>query len=600
MGIIMEPSSVFISNLSKTCTGSSYIKENGKKLGIFERIADFFHGKHNYDHFKAVCEKLPENCTDISQDKQIEILGRIREIQKKIKNETVKQECEVHINRFESHVLTKENLDACTKKIFEEILDASERPNRKKNKSCFRQLETLIDHYSNDPDGLEKILSNYNNFYPKFLKLYQADRKRERDTMYFSLFNQKINQKLRAQEGILNHDHSSIVHQPKLFAAFFVFKCHNSSSKGFQDHISALKNLMETHSDDPEFIQNCLTSTNTFLKHIMSPLPSEEKKNDYLRLQGLFPLVNKYIPAIEDSSLALELKTYLGNLPTIQDRTAFSNLTLSENDQLHILTNTLQLKEDALTDQLVTDLETKSPKNPYILTKLVSPRSNLSDTNRLKLRNALEGRLNEIPENWDHFLDVKYHLEQTFLLDENSNHISSLEDLKRTSKAKSFFKDQLDLDDNMIFIPRWHHVTSEENLGKILNSGEIQVRHERAYRGAWISSTREPRFGSHSIVLSHKVAKLDPHAFIGYKYDDRRWRGIQRAIPLTPDHGGIAIGVPSKGDKTARKIEKMRLVRILQEKGFPDPKALSINQLDFTQKQVKEILGNINLSNAWW
>lgn len=117
----MDPIS-FTKNLYTTCTNNSKIREDGKTLTIFDRLLNVFRGKHNYDHFERVCERFSEDsiveqikCR--SKEEQIEILGRMRQIQKKITNKTSKQKCDLCIKKVESNILLK-NTDEYFDAIF--------------------------------------------------------------------------------------------------------------------------------------------------------------------------------------------------------------------------------------------------------------------------------------------------------------------------------------------------------------------------------------------------------------------------------------------------------------------------------------------------
>lgn len=83
----MDPVS-FSNNLYLTCKNNSKIKEDGTALSLFDRIGDFFRGKHGYDHFVSVCKNASDDAClkkikSLPKNEQLEIVVRIRQIQKK-------------------------------------------------------------------------------------------------------------------------------------------------------------------------------------------------------------------------------------------------------------------------------------------------------------------------------------------------------------------------------------------------------------------------------------------------------------------------------------------------------------------------------------
>ena len=366
---------------------------------------------------------------------------------------------------------------------------------------------------------------------------------------------------------------------------------------------------MNKHPDNLKFIQNCLQQTNEFFNKslfisMMQLSISEMKKNDLLAFKEFFTIIDTHLPALSDKKLAQDLKVKCANLPCPAARTSYPNLFLSEKEQLDILIEHLQKKENKEAEHLSEFLKTSNPSSSDIsrLAKLVSVKSGLSDENRLKIKASLEIRLQDhSPRDWEDYREVNARLESIFLLDPGTT--SLIDSLKRTGKSKLFFYNQIGLDENMILIPRWYHATHIYGINGILTSGEIQVRHEKAFKGAWVSTARESQFGSYALSLSNKITDLDPNVFIGFQYEDRRWRGIQKAIPMKKDENTLhltLVGVPSQLNKMAEKTDKLRLIKILKNKGFANPKAISVTQLDFIQREVMSVLGTPNLPDPWW
>lgn len=80
---------------------------------------------------------------------------------------------------------------------------------------------------------------------------------------------------------------------------------------------------------------------------------------------------------------------------------------MREKEQLEVLTQKLQTKEDRGISKFIDLLTTKSPRITDIdtLGKLVNAKGGLSEQNRIALRFALESRIaSEPPKNWDDYL----------------------------------------------------------------------------------------------------------------------------------------------------------------------------------------------------
>lgn len=616
----MDSISNFISNLSLTCKSNAMIREDGKSLNLSKKISDFFHGKRSHDHFSSVCEKLSQESTielmkNLSPDKKIEILGRLRQIQKKIKNKGIKNKCDYNIRQFESIILGKNQAKQYSKLIFDEIINNSKIKDKKKTDVSLKKLEAIVDYYAKDEKAWGKIVSKWSDFHRQTLNNLTKDSSFKYQV---SVNSRIIKNLLEKEEKILQSKNKlsqpyklSKVHYenyPTLFRLHLETEFKKLNHHEISDRLSILKNLMDKHSDQPKFIQNCLHQIDLFLGNTVflstEPLSlSEKSKKDFLVFNDFFEMVDKHIATLKDDKLKLNLKVKFANLPCPRKRTHFQHLFLNEKNQLNILIDGFQRNENEKIELLVTFLKNNNPPSKDIprLTKMVSIKSNLSKENRSKLKEILAFRLkDQSPKDWEDYISVKKQLESIFLLKPGTTDL--IDSLKRISKGKVYFQNQSKLPEEMILIPRWYHATSQEGIKGIIRSGKIEVRHEKAFRGAWVSTQREG-FGPYVLSLSSKITQLDPSVFIGYEYDNRRWRGIQQAIPLKRKlnipHLAL-VGVPSQIDETAKKVDKLKLIEILKEQGFPNPRAFSSQQLDFIQKEIMRLIGTPNLPNKWW
>lgn len=79
----------------------------------------------------------------------------------------------------------------------------------------------------------------------------------------------------------------------------------------------------------------------------------------------------------------------------------------------------------------------------------------------------------------------------------------------------------------------FYHTTSYEGLKGILQSGKIEVKHEKAYRGAFVSDRPETVFGKYVLVFNRNIERLSnlEHGFPA-SYGDAFWAGFSRDIPV--------------------------------------------------------------------
>jgi hypothetical protein len=150
----------FISNLAESSASAGFVRDDGKKLSIFNRISDFFQGKNTSQHFTTACKKLQEACRDgtiekIPFEKRMEILERFNNIQKKIKNS--QPECAPYLQEIEKVILKKEKLTDFSKEIFDFINRDLKSRNRKKIKSSIKKLNTVLDYYEKDTRAIGQI-----------------------------------------------------------------------------------------------------------------------------------------------------------------------------------------------------------------------------------------------------------------------------------------------------------------------------------------------------------------------------------------------------------------------------------------------------------
>jgi hypothetical protein len=279
---------------------------------------------------------------------------------------------------------------------------------------------------------------------------------------------------------------------------------------------------------------------------------------------------------------------------------------LTEQQQLDVLIKSLHSKEDDIFDSLfkkLSAIETAklSGNDIHRLAKLLQFSGGLDHKNVQRLRSELQAKISDdTPINWEDLDEIERHLKIIFLFDSSDKEIAAeIVTLGRLARSKLFFQKQVGLPEEMTLIPRWFHATRRQNLVGILNSGEIQVRHENLYKGVWVSSKREPH-GPYVLAMSNRIVKIDPQPYTRdyLEFKDKRWRGLQKNVQIQAEDQKpslVFIGVKTQTDKTAQKADKQEIVQILKNRGFADPNAFSVDQLDFMQKHFLEILGVPNL-----
>lgn len=76
------------------------------------------------------------------------------------------------------------------------------------------------------------------------------------------------------------------------------------------------------------------------------------------------------------------------------------------------------------------------------------------------------------------------------------------------------------------------HATSEPALESILKSKKIEVRHEKLFRGAFVSSKPETGFGRCILALKRTIERLSPLEH-GFQVDQNTyWAGFSRDVPV--------------------------------------------------------------------
>lgn len=582
------------------------IRQDGKRLKFLDRFKDLFRRVNPQDHFVSSCQKLALAASNggiahLSAQDQLAILVRFKQILPLLRQTDVKRTCVALVEDVEKAIMKEAKVSDLIMPVFQGIASAGGKKEKDVQNRNLQKLSFLCNFYGNHKQSLEQITAAW-------LAFSQGGGKKPADRSLEEANDRVVKILLDKEENLLEKLNEDITDNfdkyPSLLSRYLDSEFKKGHYQEVSKRLTLLQKIMDKNGGNVIFIRACIGGIHEFLNRTSMfsqkrIAPPEVKKRDLLCLKGLFGMLDKYMPAVDSHKVLLDLRVKCANLPCPAVRTAFPNLFLSEKDQLDILIAGLQEREDKEI-QILSRL-IRAPMNPtandlYQLAKLVSSKSGLSQDNRLQLRMLLSSRMGA-PQDWDDFRQVKDALDKAFLLHPGKQSLCN--DLKRISKAKMFFRQQLGLSEEMIMIPRWYHATHQLNIQGIIGKRGIEVRHEKAYRGAWISTQREASFGRYVLSLSNRIVQMNPSAFIGYEYFDKRWRGIQKTVPIK-HNTLVLVGVPAHVDKTARKTDKLDLVRILQKNGFANVKALSADQVDYMEKEVAGILGAPNLPDQWW
>lgn len=376
---------------------------------------------------------------------------------------------------------------------------------------------------------------------------------------------------------------------------------------------------------------------------------SELKKNHLLSYHGFFRSIETALGIIKESdrSQFIELKVVMANLPCRNKHSDYKLLFLTEREQVEHLILKIQKAENIYIENITRRIKEKgiSEKQVKILAKLCNSKSYLSEKNREQLREAIhthviniyeklgieQAKINKIKWDWDNQENISENMlgiitVQHVIFEKNAKITSGLEkyneiDLKRLAKTKRFFEKQLE--SGVFSIPLWYHCThkigpawfssKKRGVEGIIEKGEIEVRHEKLFRGAWVSTTQESTFGDYGFALKHSLTKdegdLDD-VNIGLVFSDRRWRGIQKPIEIKNAFAFVIVPnnpeIDTTINQTAQKIDKLALIKHLKEKNVIDEShnseflAISTNQAKNIIDCVRPCLGTPNLSYYMW
>jgi hypothetical protein len=139
-------------------------------------------------------------------------------------------------------------------------------------------------------------------------------------------------------------------------------------------------------------------------------------------------------------------------------------------------------------------------------------------------------------------------------------------------------------------LPKWYHTTREANLPSILSQRTIEVRHQSARSGAWVSSMPEPLSSETNgyltpvIALSERVELLrDDNGKTEYRLmtqtcpDNRIWHAFKKNVPVNAQTVAW-IAVPKDTVEEAKKE-------------FSSFWVISLEEMNVEYKLLSEIIG---------
>lgn len=175
---------------------------------------------------------------------------------------------------------------------------------------------------------------------------------------------------------------------------------------------------------------------------------------------------------------------------------------------------------------------------------------------------------------------------------------SKVKHFKRVLKCKEFYHNQLSLDEENIFIPRWFHVSGSSTSHSRRGHFDAIIK-DGFLKKPWLSEDLETDFGDTVLSLSEDIQKLDA---LPNRYNDRsnRWREVrQERVALEPRR--VLIGLSHTSGKTAKKIAKCNLFEQLQSLHSGEwLRPMSIAQVIFLRNLTVRAIGTPNLDIGWW
>ena len=418
----------------------------------------------------------------------------------------------------------------------------------------------------------------------------------------------------------------TLLRYPAVLRAYLDNRFKNYGPKDSHDifeHVSKLTGFMQTYRDQTKFIMEGLEQIDLFMTNSLFTSPTEsclgeETKIDLIVFQEFFAIVDEHYDVIDQQNpkVALNLKIKLANLPTVDanvDRTKFKKVFLDQAAQNAIMIDHFLEREDQSIALAIQQLNTKTmtEKEAKRLARDLSQNSRLSLSNQQKLIDALTPLMkHHAPSSWDNAQQTLAALKKCFTITslvgnpyqdpwnygyyQQPAH-SGLTSLYFACKAKHYFETH-------DAVPKWYHATNYQNLTPIITSNEIKVMHKQAYNGAWVSMAREPSMGD-CVFVFKDISHIDPNVFIGYEKGKIRWRGLQNPIPLVApgkkgqvDANVILVGLAP----TYQKTHKVAIVQLFKDKGIADPKIVSVELVDYIQREIMLKIGNPNLTDKWW
>jgi hypothetical protein len=128
----------------------------------------------------------------------------------------------------------------------------------------------------------------------------------------------------------------------------------------------------------------------------------------------------------------------------------------------------------------------------------------------------------------------------------------------------------------------YYHATSEEALRSILRSKKVEVRHEKAFRGAFVSTEPELAFGKCVLVFNRTIERLSrlEHGFT--LNETTYWAGFSEDIPVS-DTTISCIAINSQDEKERRNFETQ-----CSQWAGRDISVVLINEIRSELKQIQQ------------
>lgn len=141
-----------------------------------------------------------------------------------------------------------------------------------------------------------------------------------------------------------------------------------------------------------------------------------------------------------------------------------------------------------------------------------------------------------------------------------------------------------------IEVGSYYHATSETALQSILKGRKVEVRHEKAYRGAFVSTEPELSFGKCVLVFNRNIERLSQleHGFTINR--STYWAGFSQDIPVNAST--LAYIALNTHDESERKALEDKCT---QWAG----RTITVVPINYAERELQSLQGAVGIPEEW-